>query len=393
MIGDNLPALVVVTPLLGAILAPLLGRGARAWWLATAVCAAVLVLSGLLLERVLVQGTVSYALGGWAPPIGIEYRVDRLNALVLLIVAAISAVVTIFARLSVEREIAAPRVRFFYSAWLMCIAGLLGITITGDAFNLYVLLEISSISTYILVALGRPPQALRASFNYLILGTIGATFLLIGIGYLYLATGTLNMADLAGRLAGAGDNRTVRSAFAFIIVGASLKLALFPLHAWLPNAYTHAPSAVTALLAATSTKVGAYILLRFLFTIFGVELSFTALHADVLILVAAGVAVIAGSLVAIRQNNVKRMLAWSSIAQIGYIALGLGLASVTGLTAAILHLFNHAGSHAVCPGPSQPSPPEGSASSAYHSLPDSSASGTSCRRRSSVGAGCWPPSS
>ncbi|UCH53843.1 MAG: monovalent cation/H+ antiporter subunit D family protein, partial [Pseudomonadota bacterium] len=328
MIGDNLPALIVVFPLLGAVIAPLLGRGERAWWLATAVCAVVLALSGVLLTRVLAHGTVGYALGGWAPPIGIEYRVDRLNALVLLIVAAISAMVTVYARVSVAREIATERVRFFYSAWLMCITGLLGITITGDAFNLYVLLEISSISTYILVALGRQPQALRASFNYLVLGTIGATFLLIGIGYLYLATGTLNMADLAVRLDGMSDNRTVRSAFAFIIVGASLKLALFPLHAWLPNAYTYAPSAVTALLAATATKVGAYILLRFLFTIFGLQLSFATLHADAVILLAASVAVIVGSLNAIRQTDVKRMLAYSSVAQIGYIALGFGLVSV-----------------------------------------------------------------
>lgn len=342
MIGDNLPALIVVVPLIGAVVAPLLGRGERAWSLAAIVCVAVFGLSTVLLARVVTHGTISYALGGWSPPIGIEYRVDLLNALVLLIVSAISAVVTMYARVSIAREIAAQRQRFFYSAWLMCITGLLGITITGDAFNLYVLLEISSISTYILVALGRQPQALRASFNYLVLGTIGATFLLIGIGYLYLATGTLNMADLAARLGGMSDNRTVRSAFAFIIVGASLKLALFPLHAWLPNAYTYAPSAVTALLAATATKVGAYILLRFLFTIFGLQLSFATLHADAVILLAAAVAVIVGSLNAIRQTDVKRMLAYSSVAQIGYIALGFGLVSVTGLTAGILHLFNHA---------------------------------------------------
>ncbi|HEX9625523.1 MAG TPA: proton-conducting transporter membrane subunit, partial [Acidiferrobacterales bacterium] len=184
--------------------------------------------------------------------------------------------------------------------------------------------------------------ALTASFNYLILGTIGATLLLIGIGHLYMVTGTLNMADLAARLPALQDNRTVRSGFAFIVVGASLKLALFPLHLWLPNAYTRAPSVVTALIAATATKVGAYVLLRFLFTLFGVEFSFALLHTDILLMLLGGTAVIAGSLVAIRQNNVKRMLAYSSVAQIGYMALGFGLANVTGLAAGILHLFNHA---------------------------------------------------
>ena len=342
MIGANLPALIVVLPLLASVAAALLRRGNAAWLLATATTFAVFACSIALLARVIDSGTISYALGDWPPPIGIEYRVDYLNAFVLLIVAGISAVVSVFARLSVAAEIPADRIGFFYSAYLMCITGLLGITITGDAFNLYVLLEISSLATYTLVALGNQPHALRASFYYLILGTVGATFLLIGIGHLYMATGTLNMADLSQRLPELMDSRTVRSGFSFIIVGASLKLALFPLHLWLPAAYTHAPSAVTALLAATATKVGAYVLLRFLFTVFGVEFSFQLLRADVALLIAAVIAVLAGSYVAIRQQNAKRMLAYSSIAQIGYITLGIGLASVTGLTAGILHLFNHA---------------------------------------------------
>ena len=338
----NLPVLIVVLPLLAALAAPLLGRGNKPWLLATIVSFSVLLLTIVLLMRVMQTGTISYALGNWAPPIGIEYRVDRFNAFVLLIIAVISAVVTVFARLSVAREIPADRVHFFYSAYLMCITGLFGVTITGDVFNLYVLLEISSLATYVLVAMGRQPMALRASFNYLILGTVGATFLLIGIGHLYIATGTLNMLDLSQRLTELADNRTVRSGFAFIIVGASLKLALFPLHLWLPNAYTYAPSAVTALIAGTATKVGAYILIRFLFTIFGIEFSFGVLHADTVLLIMAAIAIIVGSVIAIRQNNIKRMLAYSSIAQIGYITLGIGLASATGLTAGILHLFNHA---------------------------------------------------
>ncbi|MEX2164039.1 MAG: monovalent cation/H+ antiporter subunit D family protein [Sulfuricaulis sp.] len=342
MIGDNLPVLIVVVPLLAALVIPLVRKGNVAWFVAMTACIAVFAGAIALLVRVSDHGPISYALGNWPPPIGIEYRVDRLNSFVLLIVSGISVVVTLFARLSVAKEIPADRIHFFYSAYLMCITGLLGITITGDAFNLYVLLEISSLATYTLVAMGTQPHALRASFNYLVLGTIGATFLLIGIGHLYMATGTLNMLDLQQRLPDLMESRTVRSGFAFIIVGASLKLALFPLHLWLPNAYTHAPSSVTALLAATATKVGAYILLRFLFTIFGIEFSFGTLQADKVLLLAASVAVITGSVIAIRQDNIKRMLAYSSIAQIGYIALGIGLASVTGVTAGILHLFNHA---------------------------------------------------
>ena len=342
MIADNLPALVVVVPLLAALVTPFTGHGKLSWYLAQLTTLSVLGLTILLLMRVLEHGTISYAMGDWAPPWGIEYRVDTLNAFVLLIVSGIAAIVTLFAKLSVAREIPDDRQHFFYCAYLLCITGLLGIVITGDVFNLYVLLEVSSLATYVLVAMGSSRRSLSASFNYLILGTIGATLLLIGIGHLYMATGTLNMADLSERLPALQDSRTVRSGFAFIIVGASIKLALFPLHVWLPNAYTHAPSVVTALIAGTSTKVGAYVLLRFIFTIFGVDFSFGTLHSDVLLMILAAAAILAGSAVAIRQNNIKRMLAYSSIAQVGYMALGFGLANVTGITAGIIHLFNHA---------------------------------------------------
>lgn len=342
MNGGSLPALIVVVPLLAAVLTPLAGRTRLPWVIAMLTTLAVFAIAIALLARVQDLGTVSYVMGNWLPPWGIEYRVDRLNAFVLLIVSGIAAVVTAFARASVAHEIPADRVRFFYTAYLLCITGLLGIVVTGDAFNLYVLLEVSSLATYVLVAMGSRPRALTASFNYLVLGTIGATLLLIGIGHLYMVTGTLNMADLGQRLALLHDNRTVRSGFAFIVVGASLKLALFPLHAWLPGAYTYAPSAVTALLAATATKVGAYVLLRFLFTIFGVEFSFGMLRSDLLLLGLAAVAIVIGSLIAIRQANLKRMLAWSSIGQIGYMALGFGIATPTGLTGGIVHLFNHA---------------------------------------------------
>jgi multicomponent Na+:H+ antiporter subunit D len=342
MIDTNLPALIVVVPLLAAALAPFTRQLRAAWPLTMITTIAVFVLSVVLLQRVLEHGTISYAMGNWAPPWGIEYRVDKLNAFVVLIVSAIALAVTPFARLSVAKEIASDRVHFFYCMYLLCITGLLGIVVTGDAFNLYVLLEVSSLSTYVLVAMGTKRHALKASFDYLVLGTIGATLLLIGIGQLYIVTGTLNMVDLAERLADLHDNRTVRTGFAFIVVGASLKLALFPLHAWLPGAYTHAPSTVAALLAGTSTKVGAYVLLRFIFTVFGVEFSFDQLQTDLVVLVLAVAAIFYGSLVAIRQNDVKRMLAYSSISQIGYIVLGVGIANATGLAAGIIHLFNHA---------------------------------------------------
>ena len=230
----------------------------------------------------------------------------------------------------------------FYTCYLLCLTGLLGVVVTGDAFNLFVFLEISSLSSYVLISLGSSRRALTAAYQYLVMGTIGATFILIGIGLLYMMTGTLNMLDISQRLPEVADTRTIRVAFAFVTVGVSIKLALFPLHIWLPNAYTFAPSVVTAFIAATATKVGVYVLLRFFFTVFGIHFSFNSMHVGEILMLLAVAAILVASLVAIFQNNVKRMLAYSSVAQIGYIILGISLATSDGVSAGMIHLFNHA---------------------------------------------------
>lgn len=344
MIEANLPALQVVLPLVAAPLCAVFGSGHRAWVFATLVSFVAFAISLSLFIATLGGTIISYEMGGWAPPIGIEYRVDVLNAFVLVIVSGMSALVLPYSRKIVDYEIPAERQVLFYTAFLLCLTGLLGVTITGDAFNVFVFLEISSLSTYALIASGAwyNKRALTASYNYLIMGTIGATFFVIGIGMLYMITGTLNMADLSEKIAVHGDSRTLRTAFVFILIGIGLKLAMFPLHLWLPNAYSFAPSAVTAFLAATATKVAVYVLLRFMFTVFGFDYAFQAATLEKVVLPLAIVAMFAASLVAIFQDDLKRMLAYSSVAQIGYMLLGLTFLSHTGLQATIVHLFNHA---------------------------------------------------
>jgi multicomponent Na+:H+ antiporter subunit D len=342
MIGVNLAALQVVVPLIGAPLCTLVGRGQRAWAFATAITWAAFAMSIALMMVVLDSGPFSYVMGGWAAPWGIEYRVDFLSSFVLLFITGVASVMMIFAYHSVNNEIAEERQRYFYTTYLLTLTGLLGMAITGDAFNVFVFMEISSLSGYVLISLGRDRRALFASYQYLVLGTIGATFFVIGIGLLYIETGTLNMADLAARIPPLGENYVILAAFAFIMVGLSLKIALFPLHLWLPNAYTYAPSMVSALLAASATKVGVYLLLRFMFDVFGVQFAVETYSLEGIFTALAVLAAVMGSLVAITQINVKRMLAYSSIAQIGYIVLGISFASKTGLTGAVVHLFNHA---------------------------------------------------
>ena len=342
MILDHLPALQVVVPLLGSVVVALMRRGHAAWVVSLIVCWSTPVIAFLLLGQVLAGDSISYALGGWEPPFGIEYRVDRASAFLLVLVSSMGALVMTYAPRSLASEIAAHKLPWYYSMYLICLAGLLGMAITGDAFNIFVFMEISSLATYVMIALGRDKRALVSAFQYLIVGTMGATFLVIGVGLLFVMTGSLNLVDVASRLGAVEDQRSVIAALAFLSVGIGLKLALFPLHLWLPNAYAFAPSVATAFLSSTATKVAVYLLLRFMFSVFGVALVFGEFHASGILIVLSVLAMIVPSIVAIFQANVKRMLAYSSVAQIGYITLGIALANQLGLTGGISHIFNHA---------------------------------------------------
>ncbi len=342
MIADHLPILQVIIPLLSAPLCVVLRQRYVVWALALAVCWLSLACSIGLLYQVMGAGPVIYDVGGWPAPIGIVYEVDPLAAIVLLIVTAVASAVIVYTPRVLATEVANEKHYLFYAAFLLCIAGLLGMTITGDIFNVFVFLEISSLSSYSLISMGSSRRALMASYRYLVMGTIGSTFILIGIGLAYMMTGTLNMIDLADRLPQVESTRTIRAAFAFLTVGISIKLALFPLHIWLPNAYAYAPSVVTAFLAATATKVSCYLLLRVIFTVFGATFAFDAMQIQSVLLPLSLIAIFVASLVAIYQTDVKRLLAYSSVAQIGYLVLGLSFDSVTGITACIVHMFNHA---------------------------------------------------
>lgn len=348
MLEDHLPVLAIVVPLIAAPLCFLfLGTvSARplAWVIAVGAIAFSFVASVQLVQMVYDGGVLSYRLGNYAPPFGIEFRIDGASALVLLVIAASALAVILFARKSIALTLPPSRVPYFYICFLLAFGGLMGVVATGDAFNMFVFLEISSLATYTLIALGGAGdrRAFSAAFNYLVLGTIGATFFVLGIGFLYAATGTLNMADLASKLPILSGNSAVQAAFALIFTGLALKIAIFPLHFWLPNAYAFAPNAVTAFLSASATKAAIYALLRFMFTVFGVEFSFGGLTIDYLLLPLAVMGMFIASAVAIFQNDLRRLLAWSSVAQISFMLLALSLATQSGLSATFIHIFNHA---------------------------------------------------
>lgn len=339
--ADQLPAVLILLPMLAAAVISIFRSERVGLVIATVVSWIGLGVSLQLLDRAC-EAPIHYELGGWSPPLGIEYVIDPANGLILVLVSGIAAVVLPFGPASARLAIAEHRLPLYYSAFLLTMAGLLGIAITGDLFNVFVFLEISSLGSYTLISLGHSRRALMAAFSYLVMGTIGGTFMLLGIGMTYQLTGTLNMADIAVRLPAVLDTSAASVALTLMVVGTAIKLAVFPLHQWLPNAYTHAPSAVSAFLAATGTKVSFYVLARTVFTLFGAAYVFGTLHLERILVPLALAAMFMGSFSAIFQTNLKRLLAYSSIAQIGYFVLGLSMANQLGVTGSMVHLFNHA---------------------------------------------------
>jgi multicomponent Na+:H+ antiporter subunit D len=340
---DNYPALIVVTPLLAALLA-----GLAAWIeerLSYPIALLGLGISMFSAFKVLMQvisnGTIHYRMAGWAPPMGIEYSIDLLNAMVLLIVASIAFFNLIASYKSVEQE-TNDRAGSFYTIYLLFVTGLLGVTATGDLFNLYVLIEITSLTSYAMVALGDRDRGPIASLNYVFIGVIGASFYLLGVGYLYMQTGSLNMADVARILSELHGSSTVLAAFILCMIGIWIKMALFPMHVWLPNAYSYSPVAFARVVAPLMTKVMVYVMIRLMITVFGYDYIFKTLNLSHAVVWLATLAVLAGAIMALAQKNLKKMLTYIIVCEIGYMVGGAWMGNQLGMTGAILHILNDA---------------------------------------------------
>nr|CEL17514.1 NADH-ubiquinone oxidoreductase chain N [Kibdelosporangium sp. MJ126-NF4]CTQ91259.1 NADH-ubiquinone oxidoreductase chain N (EC 1.6.5.3) [Kibdelosporangium sp. MJ126-NF4] len=332
----------MLVPMLSAPLCALSRSRSVAWSLFLLAALGALTNAVLLAMQVADGRVLRYAMGGWPAPVGIEFVINGSTVPIQLLVSAVAVVVAVYSRRSVAAEVDPRRIPLLYTCMCLALTGMLGIAATGDAFNAFVFLEITSLSSYALIALGRQRRALLAAFRYLVIGSVGAVFVLIGIGMAYAVTGSLNMADLAERLAQVHGNRALYAAVVFVFVGLAIKMAVFPLHAWLPAAYSEAPSAVAMFLSATSTKVAVYLFCRFVFTVFGTSLVFVMMPVDRIGLLLAVLAMLTASAVACFQNDMRYLLAWSSVAQLGYIAAGLSLGTAAGVSAAYLHIINHA---------------------------------------------------
>jgi multicomponent Na+:H+ antiporter subunit D len=347
MIQNQLPILIITIPLFCAFFISLsMGRSKTGVYLLliTAMFGSFLASCMTLLQVVNSNSPIHYHLGGWQPPFGIELVIDHLSGMVLVLISTIALLTAVYSLHPVRKNFSG-RVHHYYTLFCLLVSGLLGMTATGDVFNLYVLMEISALASYALLTSGELASsrglAYFATFKYLIMGTIGASFYLLGIGYLYIKTGTLNMADLSGLLNSDMllSSVTIKIGFILMIIGVWIKMAFFPLHGWLPNAYTYTSKTSSCLIAPLMTKVSVYIMIRLMFSIFSVQYVFHTLQYRQVVVWMACTAIIFGSISALSQRNLKRMLCYIVVAEIGYMVGGVWLANESGLTGAVYHIF------------------------------------------------------
>jgi len=326
----------VVIPLAGSFLIAIAGRRFKRVpdVLGNLASLALLVFSALSVRAVNICGTLVYNVGSWKPPIGIAMVLDGLSAFMLVTVNLIAFLVALYSVDYMKRFTSKWK---FYSLFLLMLAGMNGVVITGDLFNLFVFLEIASVASYALVAFGTEKHELEAAFKYAVMGTVASLFVLLGILFLYSFTSTLNMADMANILAGKGPANIVTLVGVLFIMGFGLKAALVPFHAWLPDAHPSAPAPISAMLSGVLIKsLGVYALCRVFYNIIGITPAFSSV-----LMFLGALSMVVGVFLAIGQWDLKRLLAYHSISQIGYVVLGIGIGTPLGILGGMFHLFNH----------------------------------------------------
>jgi len=334
--GNNILPFFVVTPLLGAFLVSILGKRLKRVpdILGNVTTLSLLLLSILAVRAVNMHGILVYSVGGWKPPVGIAMVLDGLASFMLVTVNLIAFAVSIYSVDYMKRFTSKWK---FYTLFLLMLGGMNGVIVTGDIFNLFVFLEIASVASYALVAFGTEKHELEAAFKYAVMGTLASLFILLGIVFLYSYTSTLNMADMAEVLSNKGIGNIGLMVTVLFIMGFGLKSALVPFHAWLPDAHPSAPAPISAMLSGVLIKsLGVYSICRIFYNVIGMTDAISS------VLMALGVlSMVIGVFLAIGQWDFKRLLAYHSISQIGYVMLGIGLGTPLGILGGLFHLFNH----------------------------------------------------
>jgi multicomponent Na+:H+ antiporter subunit D len=342
---EQLPVLIVITPLIGAFLAPLLYRRHEktSGYLVLFSLLLSLVMAVALLVKVRREGTLFYQMGNWPPPWGIEYVADPLRVYMLLVVVAVSLWIFLYALKDLEHELRREVIGWYYTLYLLLVASMAAMTMTNDLFNLFVLMEICAITSCAIITVKEDRECLEAGFKYLILSAMGTGCFLLGVAMLYMVTGHLNFGFLQQELSAAVIKYplNVFTAAALFIVAFGTKAALFPLHVWLPDAHASAPSPSSAMLSGLVIKIYTFCLFIIFYRVFPRSL-LDNLPLSEIVLWLAAFGVMFGSIYAMLQTDLKKMLAYSSIGQIAFIFMGIGLDQRLALVGGLYHIAVHA---------------------------------------------------
>jgi multicomponent Na+:H+ antiporter subunit D len=341
---NHLPVVTIIILFTSAFLSPLCkGRNNLAFITASTSSALSFGLSAYLLAGVNGAGPVRYYLGGWKPPYGIELYADSLSTFVAAVLTGVALLIILYSGKTIGEEIGEYRVHYYYSLLLLLLGAMLGIAYTGDLFNMYVFIEITSLTSCAIISIKNERLSIEATVKYLILSSLGSGAILFAIALIYSITGNLNFGIVHGELVKAAVRfpRNILAALSLLTAGFGLKAALFPLHIWLPDAHSQAPTPSSAFLSGLVLKAYAVGLIKIFFIVFGVNL-ITHLPLMNLMAFMASMAILIGSILAIIQTDIKRMLAYSSVTQMGYIFLGIGLANEMSMVGALFHIMNHA---------------------------------------------------
>ncbi len=339
----HIPVLQVMTPMCAVFLSAIFRNPKKAASIALLSSLLTLILSLILIIPLSDNGFINYALGNWHPPVGIEYKIDYLNLPLILLINTTFFLFFLLGERMLESQVLShtpsKNIWIVYALLLLSQIGLLGISSTADLFNLYVFIEIASLAAYALFSLGKDKRAVIGAFNYLVLGTIGATFILIGIGLILAVTGSLNMRDIKLLSVDLYKNKAFMLGIAFYITGSLLKVALIPMHSWMVQAYNYSSSVIIAQLSGISNFVGFYIIIRFIYGVLEYKIIYNHFHIGLLFETIGLLSIIIGSLLAVLEKSLKKILIFSSLANIGYISLALSIPGVQTLQIAIIYLI------------------------------------------------------
>jgi multicomponent Na+:H+ antiporter subunit D len=326
--------LPVLLPLLGAsatLIVHPLARLRQAVSVAT--CLGAVIAAVLLLVRVAGNGSAVVQAGEWPAPFGITLAVDRFSAAMVCLAAVMILAVLVYAMGQLDRPMESL---FFHPVYLVMAAGVALAFVTGDLFNLFVAFEVLLIASYVLLTLGATREQIRSGMTYVVINLVASTMFVTGVAFVYASTGTVNFADLAGRMAELPPN--LRTGLGLLFLGVfGIKGALFPFFFWLPDSYPTAPAPITAVFAGLLTKVGIYAIIRTQTLLFAPEGG----GASTFLLFVAGMTMLVGVLGAVAQGEIKRILSFHIVSQIGYMVLGLGMFTIAGLAGAILYIIHH----------------------------------------------------